>query len=313
MTGVPSRCTATWPSAPYVATFVPGITNRLDNFDNTAGNARRLHTETRRHVDGGAATIAWLGYDTPEMLDAPSRLTADTWAPKLAAFQAALPASLGVRDARTTVIGHSYGSLLTGVAIREEGLRADAFAVIGSPGMHVSHVSQLGLPDGVPLYAGRAHADPVSLSESHGTDPAAPWFGAVPFETGDISGHSAYTDASKESLRNLGRIVVGATDRVTLDGLDVEDVPRQVIPVVGPLVDVVSTSYRAVDDLVIIVRDAREAAHQLTADVQEVVAGATSWTDEQLERAWRRGGEIVGDVADTMTSTLDDVGRVLWP
>lgn len=300
-------------TATHVGTFVPGITNRLDNFSNTSRNAERLYTRSRRFAGARVATIAWLGYDTPEFVDAPSRITADTWAPALAEFQAALPASLGVRTARTTVIGHSYGSLLTGVAIREEGLTADAFAVIGSPGMNVAHASQLGLPDGVTLYAGRAHDDPVALSESHGTDPAKPWFGAVAFDTGDITGHSAYTAENTTSLTNLASIITGNTDQVSRDGLDWQDIPRQAIPVIGPVVGATSSAYGTVDDIVIAARDIGGTVVDLVADAQDAARGAVSWTDHQLDRAWRHGGRLVGEVSETVTTTLDHVGRVFRP
>ncbi|MEK8109345.1 alpha/beta hydrolase [Micromonospora sp. M12] len=46
------------------------------------------------------------------------------------------------------MLGHSYGSLVVGVAAREHGLAADALVFVGSPGVGVSHAAELGVPSG---------------------------------------------------------------------------------------------------------------------------------------------------------------------
>jgi hypothetical protein len=164
------------PQADHVAVVVPGITNRLDNFRGPSGNAEQLFVEANLRTRGArTATIAWLGYDTPEWRDGALGFAAQTWSPALARFAAALPASLHPgKPVTRSVVAHSYGSVLTGTALADHDLAVDRVVVVGSPGMGVRHVDELGLPDGVELYAGRADWDPVSLSEWHGRDPADP-------------------------------------------------------------------------------------------------------------------------------------------
>lgn len=314
-------------TATSVATIVPGITNRLDNFGNTSTQAGNLYDQMslvgHGSGQGDVATIAWLGYDTPELLDAPSRIRADEWAPVLADFQAALPVSLGVGDARTTVVAHSYGSLLTGVAIREEGLRADAFAVIGSPGMNVLHASQLGLPDDIPLYAGRADWDPVSLTEGHGTDPAKPYFGAIPFVTDGASGHSSYTDRTTESLVNLAYIALGHDHKVARDGWDLQDLPSAPLKagliLAFPVVGGVLAGYEAVDAIVIETRDAIATVREVALDARDLAAGAASLAGEVWDETWERAGDLAGDAAQVADDAWDgavegvaDLGSDLW-
>jgi hypothetical protein len=106
----------------------------------------------------------------------------------------------------TTVIGHSYGSLATGLGLLGS-LEPDDAVFVGSPGVGVDNRSQL--PGDVRIWAAKAQWDLVPLAPVHGQDPASDEFGALRFRTGDITGHSSYFQTGSESLRNIAHIVVG--------------------------------------------------------------------------------------------------------
>ena len=79
------------------------------------------------------------------------------------------------------MIGHSYGSLVTGMALSEQGLEVDETVLIGSPGVGVGSADELG--DGN-VWVGLARFDPVGYSEWHGPNPHGKGFGATRFHTG---------------------------------------------------------------------------------------------------------------------------------
>ena len=198
-------------SARHVAVVVPGMNNDLNNF--TGGDAERVQHQASQFDPDQVATIQWLGYDTPEGASALSASDAEPGAEDLPQFIA------GVRAARPerlhwTVIGHSYGSLVTGMALSEQGLEVDETVLIGSPGVGVGSADELG--DGN-VWVGLARFDPVGYSEWHGRNPHDKGFGATRFHTGDISGHSSYFNEGSESLRNIGLIAAGYLDEVNVN------------------------------------------------------------------------------------------------
>lgn len=206
-------------TADDVTVFVPGITNTLENFSGTRGNAQRVFNEMNLLDPGGDhATIAWLGYDTPGLTDAPLAGRAHEAAPLLRQ----LWEGLDLPDAvNTTNIGHSYGSLVSATALRDGFRGVDTLVVIGSPGLEADNVDDLDLAEGMRFFAGRAPFDGVSLSEGFGRDPADPRFGGIRFETGEapggfVTGHSSYTDDGSESLSNLALIALGDHDDVSV-------------------------------------------------------------------------------------------------
>jgi pimeloyl-ACP methyl ester carboxylesterase len=205
-------------TATAVAIVVPGIESTLANeARGLRQSAKHLYDEARA-VAGGerVAVVAWLGYDTPGLLGAPFDRDAGGAARDLAAFVRGLHLA---DDVTTTIVAHSYGSLVTGVALRDEGLDVDDVVVVGSPGMGVSRAAQLHLGD-TALYALRAPFDLVSWSENFGRDPSDPRFGAIRLATGSgphsPSGHSSYFDTGTTSLRNIAAVVTGRTDLLTV-------------------------------------------------------------------------------------------------
>lgn len=205
-------------TATQVGTVVPGITNRIDNFGATIDKARNTHD-----LVPDSATIAWLGYDTPEFSDATSTADAEAGGRALSDFVAGL---VRRSDSELTVMAHSYGTLVTSVAL-QGGMRPDRVVLFGSPGLgeHVRSTADLGLPPGFPIYALRAPGDPVSITAGHGMDPVE-MPGVIRLDTDvegpeGVTGHSAYTDKLTDSLRNIAGVLAGQVpgpDGVDLPG-----------------------------------------------------------------------------------------------
>lgn len=204
-------------TAAHVAVVVPGILNDLTSFDSLAADARNLHEQAGQLAAGGVATIAWLGYRTPKLLDAPFDDKAIAATHRLADLVAGLVLRAGVT---TTVVAHSYGSMLLGRELRA-GLRVDAVVALGSPGMSAATAAGLHAAPGTRVYAGRAPGDYVSLSENFGRDPSDPRFGAIRIATRGADGtgpvgHTSYFTGQSECTHNLARIVSGHYDAVTV-------------------------------------------------------------------------------------------------
>jgi len=213
-------------SARHVAVVVPGAGSDLDRFWQVRGWARDLAGEAQAVAPGaGIATVAWLGYDPPDGVDAVSASAARAGSGDLARFVEALDLG-GTRH--VTVIGHSYGSLVAGMAAAG-GLDADEVVFVGSPGTGLDDAGDARLRTGGRVWAALARGDPIAyavdpgdfLSEGfwtedlwYGTDPASDEFGAIEFATSGASGHSDYFDTGTESLRNLARIVTGRVEEV---------------------------------------------------------------------------------------------------
>ena len=201
-------------TARHVAVVVPGMNNDLDNF--TGGDAERVQHQASQFDPDQVATIQWLGYDTPEGATALGTGAAEPGAEALPQFVEGIRAQRSER-LHWTVIGHSYGSLVTGMAESGQGLDVDETVLVGSPGVGVEHASDLG--DGN-VWVGLADWDLVGYSGWFGPNPHDKGFGATRFHTGDISGHSSYFNEGSESLRNIGLITAGYLDEVNVnDGL----------------------------------------------------------------------------------------------
>lgn len=198
-------------TARHVAVVVPGMNNDIRNF--TGNDARLLHAAADALDPGQVATIQWLGYDTPEGATALGRGAARPGARALPDFLDGIRAQ---RDERlhVTVVGHSYGSLVTGMSRLDEGLEADEIVFVGSPGVAAGSARELGHGGDVNVWSGAARNDVIAGSGWHGPNPHGPLFGADRFHTGDISGHSSYFREGSLSLENLGRIVSGRLDEV---------------------------------------------------------------------------------------------------
>lgn len=225
--------------ADRVLTYVPGMTAGLDDAPGELGRAARVLERCAALAPGErSAAVLWLDYDAPDFLtEAASAGQARDAGPALHRFQEGLRASHEGPPARQTVLGHSYGSLVVGVAAREHGLAADALVFVGSPGVGTSHAAELGVPPGevwassAPDDVIRAARPPEELGRRalfgaaplaavlgwpgrtghelwFGHDPADPGFGGRVFSSGR-GGHTGYWEAGNPALDGMARVVLG--------------------------------------------------------------------------------------------------------
>ena len=232
-------------TASRVGVVVPGMANDIVNFSDCGGgfraNAAHLYGASVSLGRPDVATIAWLGYDTPDGIDALSADAATAGAPALARLlQGIDPQS----DTRMTVVAHSYGSVLAGLAA-QEGLDVNDLVFVGSPGTTLDAVADATIRPGGTVWSALARNDPIgagiSLEELppwwvppllapgwlisdltiggaeelwHGPNPVSDEFGAREISTRGGSGHSSYFKAT--SLLNLARITQGLYSEVEL-------------------------------------------------------------------------------------------------
>jgi hypothetical protein len=207
-------------TADHTAVYVPGIMQDGATIDENAQDALALQVAANGQ-GGTVATIAWIGYDSPNwdpdgsLLgypdsagDAAHTLTeanAEAGGHALSLFVDGLNSTHegGADASHLTVIGHSYGST-TSAHAAADGLDADSLVLIGSPGAGggVHDVSGLHMPEGQ-VFVGSASHDPVTwlggeipiqvpaglgLDPIHlgnlalGDDPSQHDFGAINFE-----------------------------------------------------------------------------------------------------------------------------------
>ncbi|RLV55835.1 hypothetical protein D9V41_09995 [Aeromicrobium phragmitis] len=210
--------------ADHIAVIVPGNGHHLSNYYTERGpvgpraRGQRVLREMQR-VDPGAraAVVVWIGYHTPQdLIRAASNAPAHAGAADLARLTHYLPST-----AHITLIGHSYGATVCGLALSSA--RAEDVVALGSPGMGVWRRDELN--DRTRLWAGHATSDWIRFfprvrlgSLGLGRSPLHPELGAIRFDTGSATGHCGYYRENSESLRNIARIAVGRHDEVTRPG-----------------------------------------------------------------------------------------------
>lgn len=139
-------------TAQRVAVFTPGMNSAVN--DNVSGYVRDMENVRddaqnllSRHGDGGSvATVTWLGYEPPavpvddKIFEAGKSVTdlvggdaAVDGANKLAQFDQGINASR-TSEPHMTALGHSYGSLTTGIALQQN-TGVDDAVFFGSPGI----------------------------------------------------------------------------------------------------------------------------------------------------------------------------------
>ncbi|WP_330333181.1 alpha/beta hydrolase family protein [Streptomyces sp. NBC_00536] len=200
-------------TADRIAVLVPGAGISVDNYWRLRGAGQSLQRASGRRT----AVVAWLGYRTPTTVSlaavTPDR--AEGAASALTSFLTELAAR--TPGARTTLVCHSYGSVVCARAAA--GAKASAIVLYGSPGTGFGNVTALHTR--ATVWAGRGATDwiadvphttvglgPVSLG--FGADPVAPEFGAKVFDAG-AAGHSDYLSPGSRSLRSIATIVAGGT------------------------------------------------------------------------------------------------------
>jgi hypothetical protein len=221
-------------TADYVTFMVPGMFFTIEGqMGYWTDAAARLGDEQRswlallgEHPDATVATVAWIGYQTPNLTNVGSIENALEGRDLLAGAIQGLQSLRGADQPYVTVIGHSYGSTAALMALTEYDFEVDALAVVGSPGSPAKSVDELHVRDGN-VYVGEAPWDPVPDSAFFGSDPGSAAYGAHIFgavgatdpltheQLAASFGHIEYFSPGTESLRNLALIGIDAGDLVT--------------------------------------------------------------------------------------------------
>jgi Alpha/beta hydrolase len=202
-------------TADTVALLVPGVlTTPDDDLGALVADARAVAAASEAATAASTvAAVVWLGYRTPQNLWTMARRTTAVEGGR--ALDAALDglaasrAAAGSATARTTVLAHSYGTVVVDEAADQPGpLAADAVVLLGSPGME-DDAASLEAPE---VYDAGSVGDPVSWSGLFGMPPSAPAFGSTGLPTDLWAGHSEYYDTDQPTLAAIGEVVAGVRD-----------------------------------------------------------------------------------------------------
>jgi len=164
-------------TAQHVAVFTPGMNSTVDGnmngyVNDMQGVRKSAEDMLRRSGDmANVATVTWIGYepstgdDTSSLLGLATGENADIGGDKLAKFDQGINASRPT-DPHFTALGHSQGSIVTGISLTHGGTGVDDAVVFGSPGVadhfgidNTAH--DLKVPDGH-SYNIKADGDPVA-------------------------------------------------------------------------------------------------------------------------------------------------------
>jgi hypothetical protein len=198
-------------TATTVAVLVPGInTTPEDDLPGLVGDARDVAAAATAALPGLAvATVIWLGYRTPRLRSMALPLAARRGGPALDRTLDGLAAARSLTGPlpRTTVLAHSYGTVVAGEAVRAPGrLAADALVLLGSPGLPGGEAEDLEAGE---VYGAWSAADPVSWLQWFGDTPSDASFGDVPLPTELTEGHTDYYDPDRPTLAAIGQVVAG--------------------------------------------------------------------------------------------------------
>jgi hypothetical protein len=227
-------------TAHRIAVLVPGVANRADNFNTGLGDvrdrapavqARALYDAARAaSPNGHVAVIAWLGYDAPQGVGRSAAREELARAGAIALDRFTKDLGTMRPNARVTVIGHSYGSVVAGLAAADLPAQVRDLVVVGSPGMGVSRAADLRTTAHV--WAGQSAHDWIDWvpafqvwGAGHGTMPTTPGFGDRVFGCVGVTDHDHYLAPGTQSLANIVAILLGRDSSVT--GPNLSAVPGQ--------------------------------------------------------------------------------------
>lgn len=211
-------------TARRVAVLVPGVGTTLADFDRGLGGvARRAPGVQGRTLfeqlskrDSGVAVISWLGYDPPDGIGAAAATEgrARAGAARLVAF---VQDVLRQRpDVAVTLIGHSYGAVVVGLAAPRLPEVADLVA-LGAPGMGADRAADLG---GARVWSALAATDWIRrvpqvrlFGLGLGRRPGTAGFGATALPTGGVAGHDYYLEEGSTTLRAVTDVVLSGGPR----------------------------------------------------------------------------------------------------
>ena len=236
-------------TADYVSYLIPGmfftIGGQVGDWANTASQVRDDQMRWLQYFGQNnpalaretVATVAWIGYETPHLLNVGSLDLANQGANYLTQAIEGLQEVRAANQPYISVLAHSYGSTAALIALQQGAFQIDALAVVGSPGSTAQSVGELSVRNGN-VYVGEANWDPVVNTAFYGSDPGADSYGAYRMSVdggtdpitneklGASFGHNGYFDPGSESMRNMALIGIGMGQFVT-DGSS--SAPKQML------------------------------------------------------------------------------------
>ncbi len=203
-------------TAGAVGVLVPGMnTSPGDDLAGATGDAQAVRSRAEAASPGlVVAALVWMGYQTPSWGSFYSGLNARSSGPELdrtldglAAARTSGALAGGPPLPRTTVLAHSYGTLVAGEAARADGeLAADALVLLGSPGTG-SH-DAVGL-EAQEVYGAWSPFDPISTSDFYGGSPYDAGFGDTDLPTTPVQLHTEYYSPWFPTLDAVAEVVAG--------------------------------------------------------------------------------------------------------
>ncbi|MES2092448.1 MAG: alpha/beta hydrolase [Actinomycetota bacterium] len=164
-----------------------------------------------------AATVSWIGYATPGVLDIASLDRAKIGAKFLGNAIQGIRAVRSESQPFVSLVTHSYGSTAAMMELANGGMTVDALAIIGSPGSAAQSAAALAVKNGN-VFVGEAAWDPIVNTAFYGSDPGSRSFGARKMEVAATTdpitgkplaaavGHLGYFDTGTTAMRNLALI-----------------------------------------------------------------------------------------------------------
>ncbi|MEU7762537.1 MULTISPECIES: alpha/beta hydrolase family protein [Micromonospora] len=208
-------------TAERIVVLVPGAGTRLSDFDRGLGGVARrapsrqgraLYQELRAAAPTARiAVLVWLGYLPPDGVvaaagTAPARRGAVALAAQLRMLADRRP------DARVTLVGHSYGAVLAGLAARKAPSNVTDVVALGGVGLGADRATAL---SGVRVWAAEAPGDWIHRVPAvrlpglgHGVRPGDPAFGARPLPTDGVAGHDDYLVEASSTVRAVASVVL---------------------------------------------------------------------------------------------------------
>ncbi len=221
-------------TADFVSYLVPGMFFGVDAqivaWTETAADVVRAQQEWLDELRPGdpatVAAVAWIGYQTPSLLNVASMELARDGRDALTASLRGLRAERGDDQPYISILAHSYGSTAALLSLEEDDVWVDALVLVGSPGSTARSVDALHVAD-ANVWVGAAEWDPIPASGVFGSQPLSPSYGAKRFSvapgvdplTGEVldgaMSHNDYFAPGGSSLRNLALISIGEGEYAT--------------------------------------------------------------------------------------------------
>jgi pimeloyl-ACP methyl ester carboxylesterase len=203
-------------NAEHVAVIVPGVGDGTNLCQDWIPEAQNLY-----QAAASTAVALWKGYDNPADVLAAAAGSIEcnedlaTAAHDLTEFVGSLALE---PEQSLTVVAHSFGSIVTGAALADAGLKVTDVVVAGSPGMTVEGLRDLHMQQSH-FFSEQAPGDAIAELGVFGAAPASPKFGGTRMSTNapehtPVTSHAHYFDPGSAALENMADVVTGQYEEI---------------------------------------------------------------------------------------------------